>query len=281
MKKVVLMVFLAGLLGGCGLFGKKTDETATTQPSPVPNASPSPAATPPQPFDKDKAQVNGSNGDIDIAGLIPSRPPNQVPIKNGRTDPFAVVPVRPTIKIDPTKGPLKPPIVPVEPRSNNTNSLGPTKNTNTANNPPNSNKSKSSSSSTGRTKSGKQVPASSKSQSPVAQKQPVIPPAPPEPKEAESIYVSGVVGLPSRPIAIVKVPGENVERTVTSGSFLANGQVLVKAIYAYSDNPVVILEQYGIQVTKKVGEAPVEAQAPDTPAPDTPAPDTPANPQKS
>lgn len=136
MKKVVLMVFLAGLLGGCGLFGKKTDETATTQPSPVPNASPSPAATPPQPFDKDKAQVNGSNGDIDIAGLIPSRPPNQVPIKNGRTDPFAVVPVRPTIKIDPTKGPLKPPIVPVEPRSNNTNSLGPTKNTNTANNPP-------------------------------------------------------------------------------------------------------------------------------------------------
>jgi len=53
----------------------------------------------------------------------------------------------------------------------------------------------------------------------------------------------------------VKAPGESVERRVTQGSTLSNGQVLVKAIYAGSSNPMVVLEQYGVEVTRRVGEA--------------------------
>lgn len=79
-------------------------------------------------------------------------------------------------------------------------------------------------------------------------------PLPPQPNEALGVVVSGVIDLPSSPVAIVKAPGESVTRRVTPGATLSNGQVLVKAIYAGNSNPMVILEQYGIEVTKRVGE---------------------------
>ncbi|GFE70284.1 hypothetical protein [Chroococcus sp. FPU101] len=79
-------------------------------------------------------------------------------------------------------------------------------------------------------------------------------PLPPQPNEALGVVVSGVMDLPSSPVAIVKAPGESVARRVTPGATLSNGQVLVKAIYAGNSNPMVILEQYGIEVTKRVGE---------------------------
>jgi hypothetical protein len=61
------------------------------------------------------------------------------------------------------------------------------------------------------------------------------------------------VGGESR--AIVKVPNEP-DRTVREGDRLLNGQVLVKRIDARGPTPVVILEQYGVEVARRIGEAP-------------------------
>lgn len=83
----------------------------------------------------------------------------------------------------------------------------------------------------------------------------VLPP-PPQPELASSILVSGVVLIGREPQAIIKVPNEPTSRYVQAGLRLANG-VLVKRIEMNEgSNPVLILEQYGIEVARTVGEAP-------------------------
>jgi hypothetical protein len=87
------------------------------------------------------------------------------------------------------------------------------------------------------------------------------PPLPPEPDIAKDVIVTGVVELNGIPYAIVQAPQEPFSRYVQSGQYLANGQVLVKRINPYVGNPSVILEQYGIQVIKQVGEKAVTEDA--------------------
>lgn len=83
----------------------------------------------------------------------------------------------------------------------------------------------------------------------------VLPP-PPQPELAKAILVSGVVLIGREPQAIIKVPDEPTSRYVQAGLRLANG-VLVKRIEMNEgSNPVLILEQYGIEVARTVGEAP-------------------------
>lgn len=108
---------------------------------------------------------------------------------------------------------------------------------------------------------------------------PALPPPPlPEPDLARTVAVTGVVQVGSDPQAIVKVPNEATSRYVRIGQRLANGQVLVKRIEInQGSDPVVILEQYGIEVSKAVGEEPdAPAQTP-TPATAIPAPPSPSN----
>ncbi|QSJ16016.1 hypothetical protein JYQ62_30265 [Nostoc sp. UHCC 0702] len=82
----------------------------------------------------------------------------------------------------------------------------------------------------------------------------VLPP-PAQPEIARAAFVSGVVLIGKEPQAIIKMPNEP-SRYVQTGQRLANG-VLVKRIEMNEgSNPVVILEQYGIEVAKMVGEAP-------------------------
>jgi hypothetical protein len=84
----------------------------------------------------------------------------------------------------------------------------------------------------------------------------VLPP-PAQPELAKAVFVSGVVLIGSEPQAIIKVPNEPTSRYVEAGQRLANG-VLVKRIEMNEGyNPTVVLEQYGIEVAKTVGEAPV------------------------
>jgi hypothetical protein len=84
---------------------------------------------------------------------------------------------------------------------------------------------------------------------------PVVPP-PPQPELARAVYVSGVVLIGREPQAIIKVPNEPTSRYVQAGQRLANG-VLVKRIEMNEGSePIVILEQYGMEVAKMVGEAP-------------------------
>ena len=99
----------------------------------------------------------------------------------------------------------------------------------------------------------------------------------PEPTVAQSIEITGVADVEGVPKAIVKVPNEP-SRTVQEGDRLANGQVLVKRIEVNrGPSPVVVLEQYGIEVAKQVGEKAIagSGQSPAAAAPLPAAPPLP------
>ncbi|WP_193198629.1 hypothetical protein [Nostoc sp. MG11] len=86
----------------------------------------------------------------------------------------------------------------------------------------------------------------------------VLPP-PAQPQLAKAVLVTGVVLIGREPQAIIKVPNEPTSRYVQAGQRLANG-VLIKRIEMNDGyNPVVILEQYGIEVAKMVGESPANS----------------------
>jgi hypothetical protein len=71
---------------------------------------------------------------------------------------------------------------------------------------------------------------------------------------AHSIEVSGVIEAGGTVSAIVQVPGEPTSRYVNAGDYLAGGSVLVKRIDVAGE-PIVILEQDGIEVIRSVGTA--------------------------
>lgn len=91
----------------------------------------------------------------------------------------------------------------------------------------------------------------------------VLPP-PVQPELARAVLVTGVVLIGQEPQAIIKVPNEPTSRYVQAGQRLANG-VLVKRIEMNEgSNPVVILEQYGMEVARTVGESPINVASPTT-----------------
>ncbi|MGC1396708.1 MAG: hypothetical protein WA828_20805 [Coleofasciculaceae cyanobacterium] len=77
-----------------------------------------------------------------------------------------------------------------------------------------------------------------------------------EPTLAQTIEVTGVIEAGGIQSAIVKVPNEPA-RYVREGERLSNGQVLVKRIEVNSGpTPTVILEQFGQEVARQVGDKP-------------------------
>ena len=101
---------------------------------------------------------------------------------------------------------------------------------------------------------------------------PPVPPAPPQPQTARAVTVTGVVQIGAVPYAIVDAPNEPHGRYVRSGQFLSNGQVLVKRIEMASGviDPVVVLEEFGIEVSRQVGDPGVR---PDPAGPNAPTGD--------
>lgn len=88
---------------------------------------------------------------------------------------------------------------------------------------------------------------------------PVVPP-PPDTGIASGIEVSGVVKVGNEIQVIVKVPTEATSRYVKVGQRLANGQVLVKRVdIRPGQDPIVILEQSGVEISRVVGEKPVNS----------------------
>ena len=86
-----------------------------------------------------------------------------------------------------------------------------------------------------------------------------LPPLP-EPTLARGVEVSGVVVVGGVAEAIVKAPNEATSRYVRAGQRLSNGQILVKRIEVNGgSDPVVILEQNGIEVSRAVGDKPSPA----------------------
>ena len=93
----------------------------------------------------------------------------------------------------------------------------------------------------------------------------ILPPVP-QPETAKAVIVTGVILIGKVPQAIVQVPDEPTRRYIQPGQRLVNG-VLVKRIeMGKGSNPTVILEQYGVEVAKQVGEQPAKVSKPATTA---------------
>jgi hypothetical protein len=209
---------------GCGLFGPSEDSQETTQPPKAEQPKPPPAPSPKPPAFAQPTQPSTSPNVPGTVGLIPSTDVAQrkQAIAKGRPDPFAVIPMQPVIKREKT---VKPPVPAKKPQlaASKPTPVGKVPTVRPA------------------------IPAKK------------VPPPPPVPTDAKAVVVSGVVQVGNTSFAIVKAPGESVTRNVTVGDTLSNRKVRVKAIYAISEPPTVILEQYGIEVSRAVGEQP-EAQ---------------------
>jgi hypothetical protein len=91
----------------------------------------------------------------------------------------------------------------------------------------------------------------------------VLPP-PPQPELAKAVLVTGVVQVGQEPQAIIKVPNEPTSRYVQAGQQLASGLLVKRIEMNEGSEPVVILEQYGIEVAKTVGEAPANSKSSST-----------------
>jgi hypothetical protein len=260
---IALVSLLALFLGGCpsGDGGEQAGNS-TPSPSPIaPRKTPQPAATPP-PF-ANPLTTKQPGTTTAVTGLVQTLPPETrvKQIAKGRTDPFAAIPVQPEVTVSPNPGgnrgetgrpvppvpqlptPLGRPRIPggrptgvpqaVVPRPRVVPSPG------NANRP--------------------SSPARPRTLPPVATSPRLIPQLPqlPEPTEARGIEISGAAEVGGVPKAIVKVQNEP-SRTVQVGDRLANGRVLVKRIEVNrGPTPVVILEQYGIEVARRVGDTPV------------------------
>lgn len=88
-------------------------------------------------------------------------------------------------------------------------------------------------------------------------------PSLPQPQFATAVAVTGVVRVGGESYAIIKAPNESTSRHVKVGQRLVNGQVLVKRIELRGgEEPVVILEENGIEVARPVGSGGESEQAP-------------------
>ncbi len=277
-----LVSLLAMFIGGCPA-GNEGQQAGQSTPSPSPIAR---RLAPPSPANFPSPLTSKQPGNpTAVAGLIQSLPAEarikQIP--KGRNDPFAAIPVQPEVTVSQTEGaggtgsqPVpRLPGIPVPLRQPLKTGGG------TGGNRPGTASRKPSGAPSGKpiTATKRNVVASgpsrstAKPQSPASNRLPARPTPPlglppvataprlipelpplPEPTLAKGIEVSGVVEVGGVPKAIVKVPNEP-SRTVRQGDRLSNGQVLVKRIEVnQGPTPLVVLEQYGIEVAKRVGE---------------------------
>ncbi|NER29348.1 MAG: hypothetical protein F6J89_17410 [Symploca sp. SIO1C4] len=280
---LIAWVSIIGLVsGGCQIGnGDQQAEVESTPASPTaspatPEASPSPTATtnfsnpvtPPQTEDR-----------VAVTGLIQTLPPETVEqqTQKGRSDPFAAITVQPVVTLPPTSGTparqvrslpqITQTTTPSRGRSratggrsratgsspssvatrNNRLPSPPKTPTNRASTPQTEDKA-GGGGSTAKTGNGADdLPVAV---APFVPELPVLP----EPEQARGVEITGVIQVGGVPSAIVKVPNEP-DRYVRVGQRLSNGQVLVKRIEMNrGPEPVVILEQYGIEVAKRVGD---------------------------
>ena len=249
MKKLPLILSVGSvalLLGGCPSSSPTNQSQPITQESPTATAPPPPANNPsvaaPPSF---SGATQPAAPPSAVAGLIPATDPDQkrAEIARGRVDPTALFPLNPdiTVKVteEQTTTTVRPPTSSSRPATSSIRVGG--------------------GSSSGSTPTrGTTRPATSL---------PSLPPPPPQPTEARGVQVSGIVQLPTTPMAIVKAPGERTERRVIPGSTLSNGTIVVRSIDTNPDDPSIVLEQYGQTVIRKLGAGMPTATTPAGAAP--------------
>ncbi len=247
---ILLLSYIALTSGGCNLFQSGQDSSEEPPVAESPETPETPEENPDEVLEDSEPtpappQVSATEG------LLPSTPPSErrKNIQTGRDNPFAVIPIQPVVR--------------------QTSSANGTAPTGTAQN--------------GVAANGvaapeklctlEQRPVATVAQAPgMATPVSDVGSAPllelilPIPNEARGVEVSGVMQLSGTPVAIVKAPNENVARQVRVGGTLSNGQVKVKAINVSSQRPYVILEQYGLEIPRGVGEPPEEPVDPPTPS---------------
>lgn len=231
MKKLPLILSVGSvalLLVGCPASDQANQSPPITQETPTPSPSP-PAAQPPA-FSNPRQPAT-----IRVVPFIPATDPDQKRAEINRgprdRDPFAPFPLQPNITIT----------VAEEPPAGTPVGTAPAP--------------------MGNRPAATPAPMGN----PPTPRPPIVkgPPPPPQPTEAEEVQVSGILRLPTTPMAIVKAPGEATERRVIPGSTLSNGLILVKAINTNPDNPSIVLEQYGQTITRRLGDGvPEPAAAP-------------------
>jgi hypothetical protein len=271
---------LALFLGGCP---SGEDNEPVVQSTPVRVAKKAPLKSQPtaSPF-ATPLTAKQPGKQTAVAGLIPQLPPdarvNQVRKNLGRNDPFAAIPTVPVV-IPPSPGagggtanrPV--PVIPqLPPTRGNAGGAG-----GGGGNQPGTPRGTTRVAQAPRRPNVLPLPAAKKptikpsqtAKTPMVTNRPGgILPLPPlavgprelpqlqEPTLAKTIEVTGVVDAGGVPSAIVKVPNEPA-RSVRQGERLLNGQVLVKRIEVNSGpTPTVILEQFGQEVARQVGDKP-------------------------
>ncbi|MEQ8538408.1 MAG: hypothetical protein RIB93_13290 [Coleofasciculus sp. D1-CHI-01] len=196
------------------------------------------------------------------AGLIPSSRLIEIPVAKARQDPFSTVKVAPNQQSTPksTTPPTQPQPAktqPSQPKASETPAKtqpsptlepkrqpSPTKSSPT----PAANK-KSPETPAPKTQTPKPQPSPAPSETTVIEE----PPAP-STELADAVKVSGVMQLEGQWNAIVKASAKTTSRYVRAGDSLLNGAVLVKRIeLGTNKEPLVILEQNGVEVIKYVG----------------------------
>lgn len=274
MRQVLLLAITTAFalsLGGCGLTGGGESTAESSDPATV-AAAPASEATDPEASISSEAEANAQDSeafdDPTVPGQANSKQPEEgggrtvsgsrttqgtMPtdlirstnpeqrlraIQRNRPDPFSLVPTTPTIE-----RPAE-----LQPNSGSSNVLPQTVPV---------------------------TPAQPATLAPIPQLVPVRPPASrtpiavapqpqrPQPELARAVEVTGVVQIGGTVYAIVNAPNEPSSRYVQVGQRLAEGQVLVRRIDAAGDQPVVVLEQFGVEVVKAIGSA----NSPTTPAP--------------
>jgi hypothetical protein len=272
---IALVSVLALFLGGCPAGDDNGEKAGQSTPTPVASRPPTRAKPTSSPFAVPLTAKQPAKSTA-VAGLIQSLPPearvNQIRKNLGRSDPFAAIPTVPVlIPPSPTAtggtGNRPVPRIPQLPQ--------PKGNTGTGGNQPGTSRGNPT---TARGNALPPTPKPSKTTarptgSPIVPTRPGLPPPGigtlppiaigprelprlPEPTLAQGIEVTGVVEVAGVPSAIVKVPNEP-SRSVREGDRLSNGQVLVKRIEMNrGPTPVVILEEFGQEVARQVGDRP-------------------------
>lgn len=232
MKKLPLILLVGSvalLLVGCPASDQANQSPPITQETPTPSPSPPAAQTP---TFSSAVQPATEPTTLLVAGLIPATDPDQrrAEINRGRREPFAPFPLQPNITIIEEE---KPPAGTSAPFPSPMTKGG---------EPP------------AGTSAEPSAPAPGGNRPTPGRPIVKAPPPPPQPTEAKEVQVSGIVQLPTTPMAIVKAPGEATERRVIPGSTLSNGLILVKMIDTNPDNPSIVLEQYGRTITRRLGD---------------------------
>lgn len=244
MRRISQMT-MAGLLAfgvaGCGFFGGGDTAVSPSPVEPLPETAQSPEPSPS--VEEPTTAASPSPTASPAATLPPGSPPSDLipsinreqrlqDIARNRPDPFALLPTNPIVQV--TEEPQ--PAAPTTPETGQVpNAPGAPGELTPGNLPP-----------------GGLAPIPDLV--PVAPIAPIVPP-PPQPELARAVEVTGVVQINNIPYAIVNAPNEPFSRYVRTGQLLSDGQVLVKRIEMYDGaEPVVVFEQYGIEVVRAVGE---------------------------